>query len=154
MPIYLKIDGIDGEVTAAGFEKTIEVLSFSWGVTQSSSRGTGGGGGAGKASFQDIHFVQSTQSSSPLLLKAVATGQHIKNVLMTFIKGESNKGGGFLKIKLEDVLVSSYQAGGAEGSNTDTPSEEVSLNFAKIEFDYTAPDGTEIDFAFDVLANQ
>src|SRR6266436_1945535 len=139
MPIYMNIDGIPGEVTAKGFEKSIEVLSFSWGVTSTSVRASGSGAGAGKASFQDLHFVQTTQSSSPLLLKACATGQHIKQALITFIKGENSAGagGGFLKIKLEDVWVSSYQTGAAESANGDMPSEEISLNFAKIQFDVT-----------------
>ena len=153
MPIYMKFDSINGEVTAKGKEKWIEVLSFSWGVSNSSSAGSAGGGGAGKASFQDLHFVQNTQSSSAPLLKACATGEHLKQALLTFHKGggQSNE---YLKIKLEDVLVSSYQAGGAEGSNNETPSEEISINFAKIEFDYTVPDGTLSSFNFDVRANR
>ncbi len=32
MPIYLKYDGIDGDVTAEGHEKWIELNSFQWGV--------------------------------------------------------------------------------------------------------------------------
>ena len=153
MPIYMKFDSINGEVTAKGKEKWIEVLSFSWGVSNSSSAGSAGGGGAGKASFQDLHFVQNTQSSSAPLLKACATGEHIKQALLTFHKGDGQSNE-YLKIKLEDVLVSSYQAGGAEGSNNETPSEEISINFAKIEFDYTAPDGTLSSFNFDVRANR
>ena len=155
MPIYMKYDGIDGEVTAKGHEKWIEVLSWSFGVTNPSTIGSAtGGAGAGKASFQDVHFVQNSQSSSPKLLQALARGEVHKSVLITFVKGESNPVE-YLKIKLEDVLVSSFQAGAAEGSNNETPSESVSLNFAKIEWDYFPPngDGTPIVFAFNIRAN-
>lgn len=161
MPIYMKLDSIDGEATAKGHEKWIEVLSWSWGMTNPTTIGSAtGGAGAGKASFQDLHFVQHTQSSSPLILKACATGQHLKQVDMAFIKGESQPSPTeYLKIKLEDVLVSSYQAGGAEGSDNDVPSESVSLNFAKMTFDYFPQNsdgtaGAPIEFAFDVRQNR
>lgn len=159
MPIYMKFDSIDGEVTAKGHEKWIEVLSWSFGVTNPTTIGSStGGAGAGKASFQDLHFVQNSQSSSPKLLQALARGDHLKSALLTFVKGESNPVE-YLKIKLEDVLVSSFQAGGAEGSNNDLPSESVSLNFAKIEWNYTPQnsDGTTVApivFPFDIRANQ
>jgi type VI secretion system secreted protein Hcp len=158
MPIYIKLDGIDGEVTAAGYEKWIEVLSFSWGVTQQISS-AGGGGGAGKASFQDIHFQQKTQKSSPNIVKACATGQHIKFGELDFIKGErSPNSTAYLKIKLEDVLVSSIQWGGAEGSDNDVPSESIGLNFAKFEFDFVEQNadgslGNANSFAFDISRN-
>ncbi len=156
MPIYMKFDGIDGEVTAKGHEKWIEVLSWSWGETNASSVGSGGGGGTGKVSFQDLHFVQDSQASSPLLLKACATGKHIATALLTFIKGESQpQPNEYLKIKMEDVLISSFQAGGSEGANNDTPSESISLNFHKIEWSYTrAGDTTPIVFAFDLIQNR
>ena len=34
---FLKIDGVEGEATAKGHEKEIEILSWSWGVSQSSA---------------------------------------------------------------------------------------------------------------------
>ena len=49
----------------------------------------------------------------------------------------------FLKIKLEDVLISSYQLAGASGGGDDRPTESLSLNFTKIEFDYQPPGGAE-----------
>ena len=158
MPIYMKFDSIDGESTAKGHEKWIEVLSFSWGVTNATTRASGGGGGAGKASFQDLHFTQKTQSSSPNLLKACATGEHIKEATLSFIKGEGQQLE-FLKIKLEDVLISGLQTGGAEGSDGDRPTDEVSLNFLKIDYLYTpqSADGSvlpPIEFAFDIAANR
>jgi len=159
MPIYLKFDSINGDVTQKGHEKWIEVLSLSWGVTQAVASGpAGGGGGAGKATFQDLHFVQQTQSSSPKILQAVATGQHQKSVLVSFVKA-STKGGEYLKIKLEDVLVSSFQIGASEGSGGDVSSDQVALHFAKISFTWEGvkPDGTpaqNVEFDWDVAHNR
>ncbi len=158
MPIYMKFGEIDGDVTAQGFEKWIEVNSFSWGLTNAIALGgTGGGGGAGKASFQDIHFLTQVSRASPKILSSAASEKPIDTVEFDWIKGEALQrgGGSFLKIKLEDVLVSSYQIGGAEDANGDVPSESIALNFAKIEFDYQTPELDQpIEFVWDVRANQ
>ena len=84
---FLKIDGIDGESTDKFHPGEIEISSFSWGVTQTGSIGSGGGGGAGKASFQDLHFSSSISKASPNLMIACATGEHIKEATLTVRKG-------------------------------------------------------------------
>lgn len=137
---FLKVDGIDGESTSDGHKNEIEIESFSWGATQSGTGATGGGGGAGKVSFSDIHFTMKTSKASPKLMLACATGEHIKQVVLT---GEvsGKKGQKFLEIKMEDVLVSSFQQG---GSADNYPTESISMNFAKITFTYypVNPDGS------------
>jgi type VI secretion system secreted protein Hcp len=50
--IFARIGDIKGESLDAKHKDEIEVLSFSWGVTNSGSAGSGGGGGTGKAKFQ------------------------------------------------------------------------------------------------------
>lgn len=129
---FLKIDGIEGESTDSMHKGQIDVLSFSWGASNSGSSSTGGGGGAGKVQFQDIHFTTKMNKASPKLMLACATGEHIKEVILT---GQltGKRGQQFLEIKMTDVLVSSYQSGGSSG---DLPTESISLNFAKIEFKY------------------
>jgi len=151
---FLKLDGIDGEVAAKGYEKWIEVFSFSWGASQVGTNATGGGGGAGKVSMQDIHFTSSQSKASPLMFLKCCTGEHIKEGTLSLRKagGEANASE-FLKIKLEDVFVSSFSAAGAEQGD-DRPMEEVSLNFSKIEMQYTAPDGTTVEMGWDVRSNK
>ena len=139
---FLKIDGIDGESTDAKHKGEIEVASFSWGATNAgtAAHGSGGGGGAGKVALQDIHFTSKVSTASPRLFLSCATGQHIKKAVLTARKaGERPQE--FLKIEFDDVLVSSYQTGGAK---EDLPTDQISLNFAKIEFDYLEqkPDGS------------
>lgn len=148
---FLKLDGIDGEVTAKGYEKWIEVFSFSWGASNSGISASGGG--AGKVSFQDIHFTSGFSKASPLLFLKCATGEHIPTGLLSLRKagGDANASE-FLKIKLEEVLVSSFSDAGAEQGD-DRPLEEVSLNFTKIQMQYTAPDGSTTEMGWDVRAN-
>jgi type VI secretion system secreted protein Hcp len=132
---FLKIEGIPGESLDKTHKDEIEIDSYSWGVANAGSFGSGSGGGVGKASFQDFHFTSKLSKASPLLMKACATGQHIKEATITVRKAG---GGGFefLKIKLSDILVSSLQPGGA-GADGDLPTEQFSLNFVKIDFLYT-----------------
>jgi type VI secretion system secreted protein Hcp len=137
----LMIDGIKGESVQDKHKDEIEVESFSWGATQQGAHGGGGGGGGGKVSFQDLHFTSRVGKHSPLLVKACATGQHIKKAVLTVRKSGGDQQE-YYKVTLEDLLVSSYQSGGSEGSNA-LPVDQFALNFAKIEFAYCPqkPDG-------------
>jgi len=131
---FLKLEGIKGESKDSKHKDEIDLMSFSWGATQSGTASFGGGGGAGKVQFQDFHFVMRMNKASPLLLQSVATGKHIKEASLV-----ARKAGGtqqeYLKIKFTDVLISSYQSGGSQGGD-DIPVEQVSLNFAKINVEY------------------
>ena len=134
---FLKLDGIPGESTDAKHKDEIEILSFSWGVSNSGSFAHGGGGGAGKASFQDFNFMSRLQKSSPKLWLSCATGQHIKSAVLTLRKAGGETGGAeFYKVTLTDVLVSSFQESGSQGGD-DVPFDSFSLNYAKIRTDYT-----------------
>ena len=46
----------------------------------------GGGGGAGKATFHDLIFMHTIDKASPVLMKACATGEHIKEATLTLRK--------------------------------------------------------------------
>ena len=131
---FLKIDGIEGESTDAKHKDEIDVESWSWGETQTGSAAHGGGGGAGKVAMQDFHFVARTSKASPGLLLACATGEHIKKAVLTCRKAGGDQQE-FLTFTLSDLLVSSYQAKGEAGEDG-VPTDQISLNFAKIEMEY------------------
>jgi type VI secretion system secreted protein Hcp len=131
---FLKIDGIDGESKADKHTGEIDLDSFSWGATQSGSFATGGGGGSGKVSMQDFHFTMSLNKASPALFLACAQGDHISKATLTCRKAGKEQQE-FMKVTMSDVLVSSYQTGGSDGSDI-LPVDQISLNFAKIEIEY------------------
>ncbi len=141
---FIKLDGIKGESRDSKHKGEIDVLHFSFGVTQHGASAHGGGGGAGKAHFTDFHFVHHIDEASPVLLQACASGHHMPSALLTV-----RKAGGtqleYLKIKFHDLLISGVEHGGAAEStkSPDLPVEKVSLNFSKIEMDYQpqGPDG-------------
>ena len=131
---FLKVDGIQGESKDAAHKDEIDVLSFAWGLTHSGATPSGGGGGAGKASFQDLHVVKRGDKASPKLFEACASGQHIKEVVLTCRRSGKNPLE-FLRYKLSNVVVTSYQVG---GSAPDAPTDQSSFNFDKIEMEYRA----------------
>jgi type VI secretion system secreted protein Hcp len=135
---FLKVDGIQGESKADKHKDEIDIESFSWGATQSGTFATGGGGGAGKVQMQDFHFTMMNNKASPALFLACATGEHIKHATLACRKAGKDQQE-FLKVTMSDILVSSFQTGGHGGGDV-IPTDQISLNFAKIEVEYKEQD--------------
>ncbi len=154
---FLFIEGIPGESQDKEHKDKIAVLSWSWGETNQGSGAFGSGHGTGKVSMQDFHFVMRLNKATPSLMKACATGQHIKTATMTARKAGKGQAD-YLTFKFHDILVSSYQTGGSEHSDV-VPTDQVSFNFAKIEVEYKQqkPDGSYVaggTFRYDLKANK
>jgi len=133
---FLKLDGIPGESTDAKHKGEIDVLAFSWGVSQAGSSGRGVGVSAGKAIFEDLLVVARTSKASPKLWQACATGQHLKTAVLVCRKaGKAPLE--FLKITLTDVTITSYEI---DSSDEDLPLDQVALAFAKVETEYVSVD--------------
>src|SRR4051794_41390706 len=66
----ITISGIDGGDPGS---PTIDVLAFSWGVSNSSTGSLGSGAGEGKANFNDLSITKLVDKASPMLFKACAT---------------------------------------------------------------------------------
>ncbi len=151
----LELEGIKGESRDDKHAGALELSSFSWGLSQTGVRGGPGGGGAGKASFQDFHFTKRCDKSSPDLFIRCASGEHIKKAVFFGRKSGGDDNFEYLKITLEDCLVSSYQIGGSAGS--DVPTDQFSLNYTKVEFeyDYRDADGSvkAVKFGWNVKTN-
>ena len=131
---FLKIDGIPGESGDATHKDEIQVLSFSFGESQSGTMAFGGGGGGGKVQMQDMHFMMHASKASPKLFQACALGEHIpKAVLIARKAGKGQQE--YHKFTFTDILVSSYQTSG-EGSSNHQAVDSISLNFAAIEIEY------------------
>lgn len=128
---FLKIDGIEGESQDKTHEKQIQISSWSWGETQSGSMAMGGGGGSGKVSMQDFHFTKHLDKASPKLFLACAGGEHIKKATL-YMRKAGKTAQEYSTIDFTDCLISSFQLGG----HGETPDEQVSLNFTKIEVSY------------------
>ncbi len=151
---FLKIEGCPGECEADGHKDEIDLMSFSWGETNAGSFAVGGGGGTGKVSMQDVHFVMKLNKASPKLASSCACGQHIPKAILT-VRKAGEKQQPYLTYTFSDILVSSYQTGGSPHGSDPVPTDQVSLNFAKIEMEYKVQDskgglGAPVHFGWDL----
>ena len=80
--IFLKLDPIKGESLDDKHKDEIDILSWSFGESQSGTFHSGSGGGAGKVSVQDLHFTHFVDKATPELFKVCANGKHIDTAIL------------------------------------------------------------------------
>lgn len=126
---FLKIDGITGENhSPAG---SISIESFSWGLTV--PRDQSPGAGVGKVVFTDLNIVKLVNSTSPKLFAIAVEGKHLPAVQLTCRKAGGQE---VATYTLEGVLIGLLRDGGNRHGG-EFPTEEISFNFNKIEFNVT-----------------
>jgi type VI secretion system secreted protein Hcp len=153
--MFIKIGDIKGESADAKHPGEIDVLAWSWGMSQSGNMHAGGGGGSGKASVQDLSFTKYADTATAPLMMSCSTGEHITTALLTVRKAGGGGPVEYIKITLEGCIVSSISTGGSGGE--DMLTENVTLNFAVVKYEYTSQkaDGTPdkvYPFLFDIKA--
>jgi type VI secretion system secreted protein Hcp len=131
---FLKIDGIKGESQDDKHKDEIHVSSFSFGVTNSGTGGSNLGSGGGRSNVQDMHFTKVVDAASPNLFFGCATGKHYPNAQVT-VRRAGEKPQEYLIYKMTEVYISSISTSGHEGGGI--AQESVSLNFSKVELQYT-----------------
>jgi type VI secretion system secreted protein Hcp len=125
-------------------------------MSNSGSAHQGGGAGSGKVNVQDISMTKYIDSSSPKLMLSCCDGAHFANAVITVRKAGGENPVEYLKIKMQEVLITSVSTGGSGGD--DRLTENVGLNFAKVTVEYVpqsdkgAP-GKMIPFAWDIAGN-
>jgi type VI secretion system secreted protein Hcp len=147
---FLKLEGVKGESQSDRHKDEIDVLSFSWGVSQTGTFAHGGGGGEGKASFHDFHFTTKVSKASPTLFLDCASGMHIKEaVVVGETSSDVDRGASqFFKYTFSDVIISSYQDAGSGGGEV-IDSAALSYRSVKVE----AAPGVRVDISAAKLGN-
>jgi type VI secretion system secreted protein Hcp len=135
---FLQLDGVEGEAAADGFAKQIEVLSWSWGVSNPAAvAGAGTALSAGRASVGEIQLMKTTDTATPKLFQNAASGKHIPKGVLT-MRREGAGGFSYLRVTLEDVVVTAYQV----SASSERPTESVSLAFGKVLIEYRYMDAS------------
>ena len=152
--IFAKLGDIKGESIDDKHKDEIEVLSWSWGVSNAGEMRGGSGGGEGKASFHDLSFTHKIDKASPALMQACATGVHLKDATITHRKAGKGQQE-FLVIKMNDVIITSV----THSDSDEGRSESVSMAFAKVDLQYKPQkaDGSleaGIHFKYDIKGNK
>lgn len=154
--MFLKIEPLKGESQDDAHAEEIDILAWSWGMSQSGTTHMGGGSGAGKVNVQDISFTKYVDNASTDLMKYCTTGDHIEEATLTVRKAGGNPLE-YIIIKMMDIIVSSVSTGGSGGE--DRLTENVSLNFGAYEIKYTPQTkageaGTATEWKYDIAANK
>jgi type VI secretion system secreted protein Hcp len=152
--VFLKIKGIPGESADGAHKDEIDVLSYSWGISQTGTMSYGGGGGAGKANFGDFNFMMRMNKATPKLMNACATGEHIGDAILSCRKA-GGKQLDYMIYKFYDLLISSYQT----SASSEEPTESISFNYSKMEMLYKVQDAkgglqNGPEFKYDIKANK
>lgn len=155
--MFLKIEEpeIKGESLDDKHKDEIDVLAWSWGLSNSGNAQMGGGAGAGKVNVQDLSITKYLDKSTTELFKSTCDGTHHKTVTLTVRKAGTTPVE-YLKITMTEVLISSLSTGGSGGQ--DRLTENISLNFAKVKVEYTpqktdgSADATQTQ-GWDIAAN-
>ena len=153
--MFLKVEGLEGEAKDKTHGKEIDILAWSWGMSQSGTTHTGGGGGAGKVNVQDASFTKFIDKSSPDLMLACCNGKHYGEAKLVVRKAGENPLE-YLIITMTDVMVTSVSTGGSGGE--DRLTENVTLNFSKVKVEYAEQTekggaGAKPKMGWDIAAN-
>jgi type VI secretion system secreted protein Hcp len=131
--MFLKIDDIEGESVDDVHAGEIDILSWSWGMSQSGTTHSGPGGGAGKVNVQDLSFVHYVDKSSANLMKMCCNGKHFEEATLVVRKaGEMPLE--YMIVTMKSGLISSVSTGGSGGEDRIT--ENVTLNFSEFKTEY------------------
>lgn len=157
MAIYMKVDGINGNVTAAGHEKWIEINSMSFGIGRginTPSAGRESNREASIASISEIQVSKIMDETTPLIFIEACIGVAKKVEIHLCRTGDKIQS--FMEYILNNVLISSYSV---QASGDGDPYESLSLNFDKIEMKYIPYDdqhkpGSPIPAGYDLVKAQ
>ena len=149
---YLIIDGRPGPSTSKA--NAIDILSFSFGASQTAVICVGSSGGearSGRANLHDVSIMKVVDKVSPLLFDDCVTGNYLKTVDIIYDKPMGDSQEDYYKIHMENALITSFQNSGS----SENPVESISFAYSKIKVSYNPEEGGAlkgfIDKGFDVL---
>lgn len=155
LDMFMEAGTIKGE--SLKVKDAIDVLAWSWGMSNSGTTHMGGGAGAGKANFQDLSFTKYLDKATPSLMMNLAKGTHMPEVKLTVRKAGPKTMLQYLVITMKEVIVTSLSTGGSGGE--DRLTENVTLNFAEVSVEYFEPDDkggvmkNPLQFGWDIAEN-
>jgi len=128
-----------GESTLAGYDGDIEILSYSWNISnpiQASPSNTGRT--TGRPNFGELVITKKLDATSPLFAFSCAAAEDLGTVSLVLLRQDQTAGSEaatnlpYMIYTLSNTLVSSVSVGGAG----DIPIETVTLNYAQLGWHY------------------
>ena len=137
---YLKIEGVNGESTDSNHPQWIEIISFRHDVSQPAGTATSRTGGrtGARVNVADFTVTKVLDVSTPLLHQHCCSGWHFGTVMIELCEagGEAHM---YMRWTLTDAIISSVKPSGVANEEVYArPIEEVSFNFATIQWEYVS----------------
>jgi type VI secretion system secreted protein Hcp len=131
--MFLELHGIKGESLDKVHKGKIDILGWTWGLTNTGTFHQGHGGGGAKASFRDISITKYVDAATPDLVHSCASGKHFEKGKIIIRKAGQHPLE-YLTIELDRVFVAAYSTAGKGVEERLT--EIIGLNFAKVRLEY------------------
>lgn len=132
---FLKLATVPGESKAQNHDGEIQVTSWSWGGSQTSTVSATTGSGAGKVSLSDLNMTIEFDKSSPKLLQGLTKGQHFPTATLAAVKAGAGNANYFTMALTEAFIASlQYSASG------EVPMCSLSLTYKTFQMDYFTQD--------------
>ena len=132
---FLKIDSVKGESADSQHAGEIDVESFSWGETNTTTIGSATtGAGAGKAKFDAMTFTTRVSSASPQLALMCAAGQHAPTAVLT-VRKAGGKQEEYYKVTFRIVFITQYRSVAVGGTDL-IPRDEITFVFGEYVIEY------------------
>ena len=143
--MFLEVDGLRGETQDSKYKDAIDVLAFSWGVSNNGN----------KPNFQDLSATKYVDRTSPTLMEMVASGKLVATARLTVRKAGENPID-YLRYCFTGLRFTSLSSGGSGGEDRFT--ENISFNYATIVQRYLPQNadgtaGSAIFGGWDVIKN-
>ena len=143
MPAYMKVDGIKGESTDKGHpgsEGWLIIQSLSAPVFRSIPEGARDQQRSrGATTLGDVVVVRELDRSSVDVQAACANGKYYETVQIDLCSSVKGKSEPYLTYVLHDVIFTSYAFHG-NASGDPLPTEELTMNYTKVEWTYNVLD--------------
>jgi type VI secretion system secreted protein Hcp len=137
MPIYLQIDGIQGDATQQNHTGWTDIQSMTWGVSRSMNTLAGATANreGSEPAVSEVTLVKTSDSSSVKLFQQATSGSSGVTATIHLVTS-GNPGNTYLEYVLTNTLISSYSM----AASSDRPQETIVLNFTKMQMKYTPYD--------------
>ncbi len=141
MAIYLEYEGINGNVTADGYQGHIAVQKVQFGVGRGISMEAGNLSNreSSRPSLSEVTVTKMADNSVTAIFKEAVTGSAGKKAVIKFVRTGADKVEEYMDYTLENCLVSGYSI---EAEAEGEPKELITLSFARIMINYTDFDVT------------
>lgn len=135
MAIYMKIPNIEGDISAAGHEQWIQLLSLDFATQRSLNIEPGRtcDREATRPSISEIAISKKMDKSSPLLFSEACVGKAKTEIKINICQTSSSLIP-YMQYTLGNVIFSAY---GVEAQNEQYPIERLKLSFDRLEMRYT-----------------